>query len=124
MDPEVEALVDAPLSAHVASCAGAGPHVCPVWYVYEADTFSVLTGGRTLANVRQNPRVALSIERARGPAVEWMVAVQGTATVVEDEARIAAVDRRIGEQYRGGATGDPQGALIEIAVGTATCQRY
>jgi PPOX class probable F420-dependent enzyme len=129
MDAEAEALIDgAALSAHLATSACDRPHVAPVWYVYDADTISVLTGGRKLANVRRNPRVAVSIERADGADVAWMVAIRGTASVVEDPERIAAVDARLGEKYRGESgeadASSVEGALVEIAVGSATAQRY
>jgi nitroimidazol reductase NimA-like FMN-containing flavoprotein (pyridoxamine 5'-phosphate oxidase superfamily) len=130
MDPEIERRIEgAPLSAHLATSVADRPHVAPVWYVYEADTLSVVTGGRKLANVRRNPRVAVSIERARGPDVDWMVSMRGTARVVEDADREAAVEATLDEKYReestdGGDGTDDGQALVEITIGSATLQQY
>jgi len=127
MDSDVEDLIaGAPLSAHLATSVDDRPHVAPVWYVYEEGVLSVLTGGRKLANLRRNPRVAVSIEQAEGAAVEWTVTLRGTARVVEDVERVAAVDGRIGAKYRGedGEDGEVNGALVEIHVGSATAERY
>lgn len=60
---EVESLItDATLSAHVATSVDDRPHVAPVWYLYDDGVVSFVTSGRKLRNLRQNPRVALSIE--------------------------------------------------------------
>lgn len=148
VSPEIEELIaDAPLSAHFATSVGDRPHVAPVWYGYENGTVSVLTGGKKLENCRRNPRVAVSIEKRSANGVEWMVALQGTATVVEDPERMRAARERIFPKYEnrepdGGeddtsetaadddagendANGDePTGALIEVTIGSATAQRY
>jgi nitroimidazol reductase NimA-like FMN-containing flavoprotein (pyridoxamine 5'-phosphate oxidase superfamily) len=129
------------LSAHVATAVEDRPHVAPVWYAYDDGVLSVLTGGRKLANVRQNPRVAVSIEKLREGAPIWMVAMQGTAAVIEDPIQMQAARERIFPKYErgetdGGATGtngggdadekgdEPTNALIEISIGSATVQRY
>lgn len=131
---EIEDLIaGVALSAHLATTVDDRPHVAPVWYGYDDGMLSVLTGGRKLANCRRNPRVAVSIEKLSEGAVEWMVAIQGTATVVEDPARMAAARERIFPKY-GGYEGDggedeteneeSAGALVEITIGSATVQRY
>ncbi|WP_254272486.1 pyridoxamine 5'-phosphate oxidase family protein [Haloarcula marina] len=145
---DVAALIaDAPLSAHLATSVDDRPHVAPVWYVYEGgdayraasdaetvrdDRLWVLTGGKKLENVRRNPRVAVSIERADESGVDWAVQLLGTARESDDDARIAAVEAAMTEIYRdgtasdGGEDADPPGewALLGIRVGTATVQRY
>lgn len=86
---EVESLVaDAPVSAHLATSVDDRPHVAPVWYGYRDGVLYFLTGGRKLANVRHNPRVALSIEDARGGDVAWNVTLLGRATVSDDSERM------------------------------------
>lgn len=127
MEPEVDSLIaDAPLSAHLATCVEGRPHVAPVWYEYEDGHLRALTGGKKARNVRQNPRVAVSIERADGPAVEWSVTLLGTARIVEDPDRIREVSRRINAKYRGEdeVSDTSSGALIDVRVGSATAQRY
>ncbi len=127
MDAEIESLiVDAPLSAHLATAVGNRPHVAPVWYDYHDGHLCVLTGGKKLRNVGQNPRVAVSIERATGPDVEWSVGLLGTAEIVEDPERVREVSRRINAKYRGeDEAGDAEGgAMVDIEIGSATVQRY
>lgn len=123
----VESLIaDAPLSAHLATAVDDRPHVAPVWYDYHDGRLRLLTGGRKLENVERNPRVAVSIEKADGPAVEWNVTLLGTARVVEDPDRVREVSRRIDAKYRGEDAGDGEadGPMVEIEIGSATAQRY
>ena len=145
---EIEALIaDAPLSAHLATTVENRPHVAPVWYGYRDGVLSVLTDGQKLANVRRNPRVAVSIEKTGENGVEWAVTLLGTATVVEDPERMAAAREHVFGKYRGSdeaetdggerreasrttederseSSGSEQGALVEIEIGSATSQRY
>ena len=130
VDTAVEALIaDAALSAHLATSVDDRPHVAPVWYVYEAGSLWVLTGGRKLANLRRNPRVAVSIERSDEDGVDWGVQLQGTARAVSDEDRVEAVSERLDEIYSvpygsdGGEDAEDWG-LVELFVGSATSQRY
>ena len=90
LDPAIEERIrDAPLSVHLATSVDDRPHVAPVWYGYRDGTVSVLTGGKKLENVRQNPRVGLSIEQTDGHGgVEWTVTMLGRATVVDDPERM------------------------------------
>ncbi|WP_101294541.1 pyridoxamine 5'-phosphate oxidase family protein [Halegenticoccus soli] len=123
--PEVEELIaDARVMAHLATSVDDRPHVAPVWYDYADGTVEILTSGRKLANVRRNPRVALSIQKDTGGRTEWMVAIQGTATVVEDEGETRAAARRINAKYGAGETAYAENALVRIAVGSATCRLY
>ncbi|MDL5360804.1 pyridoxamine 5'-phosphate oxidase family protein [Halalkalicoccus sp. NIPERK01] len=127
MDSEIESLIaDVSISAHLATAVGDRPHVAPVWYDYHDGHLRVLTGGRKLENVRRNPRVAVSIERADGPAVEWSVTLLGTADVVEDPERVREVSRRINAKYRGtDEAGDTSGgAMVDVTIGSASAQRY
>lgn len=97
---EVEALVaDATLSAHVATSVDDRPHVAPVWYLYDDGVLLFVTSGRKLRNLRQNPRVAISIEKGDERGVEWTVTMLGTATVSDDPEQVEPVQRRIDEKY-------------------------
>ena len=106
-DTTADRLETATVSAHLATAAKNRPHVAPVWFLYDDGHLYAFTGGRKLANLRENPRVAASIE---------------------DEERIEEVGQRLFEKYTGGAPADeysdsdgtPQGTLIEISIGTAT----
>lgn len=121
---EVEELITgARLSAHVATSVDDHPHVAPVWYLYEDGVLSFVTSGRKLENVRRNPRVAVSIERADEEAVDWSVTLLGTATVVEEEARVAPVAERLFAKYDS-EEDYPFQPLVEVEVGSATASVY
>lgn len=123
--PDVEALITAePLVAHLATCADGRPHVAPVWYRYADGTLDVLTTGRKLANVRENPLVAVSIQKDESGRAEWMVAMQGRATVVEDPAATRAAARHINRRYGAPESAYPDNVLVRIEVGSATYRRY
>lgn len=123
--PEAEErLTDEPTIAHLATCADDRPHVAPVWYAYADGIVEVLTTGRKLANLRANPRVALSIQRDRGGRTEWMVALRGRATIVEDDAATERAARRINRRYGADETAWQENVLVRIEVGSATYRRY
>lgn len=135
--PEVENLIaDAPLSAHIATSVDDRPHVAPVWYGYSDGVLSVLTGGKKLRNVRRNPKVAVSIEKATENGVEWGVTMLGTARVIDDRDRMRAAEEHVfgkyrsdggeddGEANREGDEGAPERALVEIEIGSASWQTY
>lgn len=125
----VEELIHgASVSAHVATSVDDRPHVAPVWYVYDDGVVSFVTGGRKLENLRANPRVAVSIERADPDRVHWTVTLLGTARVVEDDDRIAAFDERAFEKYYepSGDSDDLVGEqrLVEVDVASGASQVY
>ena len=123
--PEAEELVTSePLMAHFATCAEGRPHVAPVWYDYDDGTLELLTTGRKLANVRANPRVAVSVQKDEGGDAQWMVTLLGTATVVDDEAATREVTRRINEKYGAPADAYDENALVRVDVGSATYRTY
>ncbi|ELZ29122.1 pyridoxamine 5'-phosphate oxidase-like FMN-binding protein [Halosimplex carlsbadense 2-9-1] len=128
---EVETLLTgAPVAAHLATCADGRPHAAPVWFRYEpADgddrpVIEVMTTGRKLANVRENPRVALSIQESDAGHPEWTVTVRGTATVVEDAAVTERANRRINERYGADPDDWSDNTLVRIAVGSASHRTY
>lgn len=117
--------------AHLATAVDGRPHVAPVWYGYDDDTLTVLTGGRKLENLKANPRVALSIQRDDEGVMEWMATVRGTASVTEDPDAVNAAARRVYTHYlgedlddwapvhRAALSDDPNVALVEVDVGSA-----
>lgn len=131
-----ELVRDAKLMAHFATGVDDRPHVAPVWYAYDDGHLSVLTGGRKLANVRRNPRVAVSIQRDADGDAEWMVVLRGTARVVDDAERVNDAAKRIFRKYLGPDEAEwddyyrqdfsevDDSALLDVEVGSATHQRY
>jgi PPOX class probable F420-dependent enzyme len=112
-----------PYSAFLATSVDDRPHVAPVWYLYEDGHVYLFTQGQKLANLRRNPRVALAVE---APDSAWFVMLRGTArTATDRDRRRGIADRLFGQYvdddsaYRD-AEGDPQGALVDVEVGSAT----
>lgn len=122
---EAEALLrDAKVMAHLATCSDGRPHVAPVWYVYDDGIVELVTTGRKLANVRANPKVALSFQKDVDGDTQWMVSALGTATVVEDDDEFRATNRRINRKY--GAEEDAHGenTLVRVEIGSASYRTY
>ncbi|WP_135829863.1 pyridoxamine 5'-phosphate oxidase family protein [Halorussus halobius] len=123
--PEAEELLTSePLLAHFATCADGNPHVAPVWYAYDDGVVVLLTTGRKLANVRENPRVAASVEKSTEGRAEWMVTLLGTATVVEDADATRAAAERINPKYGASPDEYARNTLVRIAVGSADYRTY
>jgi PPOX class probable F420-dependent enzyme len=121
---EVERRVaGARLSAHLATTVDDRPHVAPVWYVYDDGVVSFVTSGTKLRNLRANPRVALSIEKADESEAYWAATLLGTATVVEDPERARPVAERIFEKYDSDGDYGPQ-PLVRVAVRSATLNTF
>jgi nitroimidazol reductase NimA-like FMN-containing flavoprotein (pyridoxamine 5'-phosphate oxidase superfamily) len=122
---EVEDLLTSePLSAYLATSTDDRPHVAPLWYRYEAGTVELLTTGRKLANLRENPRVSLAVQKDHAGDPEWTVTLLGTAEVIADDAQTRAANRRINEKY-----GVPEDAwegntLVRVDVGSASYRTY
>lgn len=110
--------------AHLATSVGDRPHVAPVWYRYEDGVVELSIGGRKLENVRENPRVALSVQADEGGAARWMVALRGTARIVEDERKAEAGITRINEKYGANADAYGDNEFVRVEVGSATYSTY
>lgn len=119
-----EVLTGEPVVAHLATCHGGRPHAAPLWFRYEDGVVEVLTTGRKLVNVRRNPRVSVSIQRDRDGIPEWMVTIQGTATVVDDEEETRAANRRINRRYGVEEDAWSENVLVRIDVGTVAYRTY
>ncbi|ELY76872.1 pyridoxamine 5'-phosphate oxidase-related FMN- binding protein [Natrinema pallidum DSM 3751] len=117
-------LESAPLMAHLATSVDGRPHVAPVWYRYADETVAVVTTGRKLANIRRNPRVALSVQQDEAGQTEWMVTLLGTAEVVDDADETAAARRRINEKYHADPDAHADNTLVRIDIGSATYRTY
>jgi len=123
--PEVEGrLAGERVVAHLATCSDGRPHAAPVWYRYEDGELEIVTTGAKLANVRENPRVAVSIQHDDRGIPEWAVTLRGTATVVEDESATRAANRRINRKYGVDEEAWSGNVLVRIDVGSATLRTY
>ncbi len=122
---EAERLLESePLMAHLGTCSEGRPHVAPVWYRYDDGTVEIVTTGKKLANIRENPRVAVSVQADEGGDTEWMVSLLGTATIVDDEAASARARERINDKYGAGPDAYEENTLVRIDVGSTTYQTY
>ncbi|EMA05375.1 putative flavin-nucleotide-binding protein [Haloferax mediterranei ATCC 33500] len=112
--------------AHLATCVDSRPHVAPVWFAYDTgnEVIEVLTTGRKLANIRENPRVALSVQKDIDGQAQWRVTMLGTATVVDDDEATRKSAQRINQRYGAEGTAWPENDLVRISVGTATVKEY
>lgn len=111
--------------AHVATTVDDRPHVAPVWYRYENDMVEFVTEGKKLENIRENPKVAISIEHSEDGHGEWHVVLFGTARIITDEEELWAGRTRLFQRYRGRdpsleEDGEPPEALVQVDVGSVS----
>jgi nitroimidazol reductase NimA-like FMN-containing flavoprotein (pyridoxamine 5'-phosphate oxidase superfamily) len=123
-DGVAERLTAAPRSAHLATARDGRPHVAPVWYLYDDGVVEIVTSGRKLADIRENPYVSLSVEASERGVPEWTITLRGTARVIEDEGAFESVNREINRKY--GAEEDDwhDNTLVRIEVGSASLRTY
>jgi len=125
VSPEVEGLVSgARETAFLATCRDGRPHVAPLWYRYDDGVVEVVTTGRKLADVRENPYVSLAVERSERGRPEWTVTLRGTASVIDDEDEFRAANRRINRKYGAGDDDWSDNTLVRIDVGSASYRTY
>lgn len=120
-----ELLTSEPLVAHLATCHDGRPHAAPLWYRYEDEVVEIMTTGQKLANIRRNPRVALSVQKAEDGHPEWMVVVRGRAHVVEDEAVNREQNAKLNRKY--GAEEDAweeENTLVRIEIGSTSYKQF
>ena len=123
-DEAASLLGSEPLMAHLATCREGRPHVAPLWYALHDGAVEVATTGRKLANLRRNPRVALSVQKDDDGDPLWGVSLRGTAHVVDDEATSRAVIRRINRRYGEDEDAWADNTAVRIDVGSSTAWRY
>lgn len=119
-----ELLTGDPRIAHLATCHDERPHVAPLWYLYRDETVEVVTTGRKLADVRENPRVSLSVQHDEDGRARWGVVLRGTASIVQDEAEGRAMLSRINERYDVEEDAWSENTPVRIDVGSADYWEY
>ena len=124
--PEIEELLTSePLVAHLATSTDDRPHVAPLWYRYEDGVVEIMTTGRKLSNIRENPHVALSVQKDRDGRPEWMVTLRGTATVVEDEETNRRQNRALNRKYGiGEDSWEDENTLVRIEIGSISHKTF
>lgn len=135
---EVERLIaDEPLIAHLATAIEGQPHVAPVWYHYADEVIQITTAGKKVRNVRRNPSVAVSIQNDVDGHPEWMVFVEGRATVVTDVEGVKRGTRNVFEHYLGAdpeewddfwrkqiTDPDDERFVVEVEIDSVASKRY
>lgn len=117
-------LTDTRTVAHLATCHDERPHSAPLWYRYDEETIEILTTGQKLANIRRNPRVALSIQHADEGIPEWEVTILGTATVVDDVEETKAANRRLNRKYGVDDDSWEENSLVRIDIGSVSYREW
>ena len=87
-------------ACRIATCHDNIPHVAPVSYVFEGDTFYIATDYETkkYENVRENNRVALVVD-IYSSVGNRAVSVQGRAEIVERGAEFARLYKIFYERF-------------------------
>lgn len=123
-DEVEELLTGDPQTGYLATSTDDRPHVAPLWFRYEAGTVEVMTTGRKLANVRENPRVSLAVQAGSAGDPDWMVTLRGTAEVIEDGAENREASRRINDRYGAEPDAWSENTLVRIDVGSVSYRTY
>ena len=85
------------------------PHVAPVWFDLDDDTFVLTTGENTVKgrNMRRDARVSLCIDDEVPPF--RFVVIEGTARLTAEETDLLHWATRIGGRYMGTELADEYG---------------
>lgn len=77
------------------------PHVVPVWFVLDGDTFLFTTGEHTVkaANMQREVRICLCVDDETPPYAYLML--EGTTTLTSDAPALLHWATRIGGRYMG-----------------------
>lgn len=122
---EVEDLLTSErLVAHLATCRDGRPHVAPLWYRYEDGVIEIMTTGEKLANIRANPRVALSVQKDGQGIPDWMVTVRGHARPLEDETLAKEQNSKLNRKYGVDEDAWEGNTLIRIDIGSVSYKQF
>lgn len=122
---EVEARITTePLIAHLATCHEERPHVAPIWFNYRDEMIEIVTTGQKLADIRRNPKVAISIQKDEDGDAQWGISIRGTATVVEDKHTSEEMLRRINRRYDAPEGAWSENTPVRIKIGSVNYWEY
>ncbi len=119
-----ELLTSEPLIAHLATCHDNRPHVAPLWFTLHEGRIEITTTGRKLANIRENPRVSLSVQKDECGTAQWGVSIRGMASITTGE-EADAVFTRLNNKY--GATDEAwrdENTAVTISIGSIEYWEY
>ncbi len=97
------------------------PHVAPMWYAVQDGkvVFRSFTKSQKIVNLRRDPRLTVLLEKGDAYAELQGVMIKGTATLVEDPARVLELYGELSGCYASVGT-EPvklEGAALEEAFG-------
>ncbi|MFW6384892.1 MAG: pyridoxamine 5'-phosphate oxidase family protein [Halodesulfurarchaeum sp.] len=122
---EAESLLESePLVGHLATSHDGKPHVAPLWFDYRNGAIEIVTTGRKLANIEQNPRVALSVQKDDEGTPVWGMTIRGTATVIEDDETGRTVLHRINRRYGAEEDAYSENTPVRIDIGSVEHWQY
>lgn len=113
---ERDSFLDEQHTCRLATVGTGGPHVSPVWFVWDGQALWVysLTRSQRWANLQRDPRAAVVIDAGhhyhelRGVEIEGEAVVTGPVPRTDDEdpetPELADPERRMAGKYFGGAT--------------------
>lgn len=119
-----ELLTSEPRIAHLSTCHDERPHVAPLWYNYRNNLIEITTIGRKLRNLRENPHIAMSVQKDIDGDPQWGVSIQGTATIVEDDETGEDIMRRLNRRYGAEPDAFSENTPVRIDIGSIEYWEY
>jgi uncharacterized protein len=87
-------------ACRIATCHDDVPHVVPVSYIFEDETFYIATDYETkkYENIKNNNRVALAVD-VYSPVNNKAICVQGTAEIIEKGEEFARIYKIFNDRF-------------------------
>jgi nitroimidazol reductase NimA-like FMN-containing flavoprotein (pyridoxamine 5'-phosphate oxidase superfamily) len=87
-------------ACRIATCHDDVPHVVPVSYIFEDDTFYIATDYKTkkYENIKNNKRVALAVD-LYSPVNNKAICMQGTAEIIEKGQEFARIYKIFNDRF-------------------------
>ena len=101
---EIDEFLNGVHLARVATVRPDGrPHVAPVWYLWDGDSFYFETGSQTVKanNLRANPNIAITVDVTTGGMRIKHVILEGAVELIEDPKMVRRLTERIFSRYVG-----------------------
>jgi hypothetical protein len=101
---EINTFLDGVHIARVATVRPDGrPHIAPVWYIWEDNTFYFESEGRTVKveNLKRNPNIAIAVDITAGGLDLKYVILEGRAEFIEELEEVKEIANRIYRRYVG-----------------------